>query len=194
MCADDRVRRTDIPDLLAALVDKSLLALDGRRPAVPDARDDPRVRRQTGSPSAVKLDAVRTAHAQYFADLMTDVVPQLRDRRQRAALRVIAAEHDNVLAALRHLVDRGEAGPALTLVVALNQYWALIGRHTEALAWLELALRLPGEGIDPDLWLTAVALRVMNRAITAELAGTDPADGNLGTKFSRSSMTFLPST
>src|SRR6478752_4625541 len=173
VCADDAVRRADIPDLLAALVDKSLLGLED---------DGPRYRmletiREFGIDRLAErgeLDAVRTAHARFFADLTIDLVPQLRDRRQRTALRVIAAEHDNVLAALRHLLDRGEAEPALTLVVALNQYWGLTGRHTEALAWLELALRLPGEGIDPDLWLTAVALRAMNRAITAELAGTDP--------------------
>jgi tetratricopeptide (TPR) repeat protein len=173
VCADDAVRRADIPDLLAALVDKSLLGLED---------DGPRYRmletiREFGIDRLAErgeLDAVRTAHARFFADLTIDLVPQLRDGRQRTALRVIAAEHDNVLAALRHLLDRGEAAPALTLVVALNQYWGLTGRHTEALAWLELALRLPGEGIDPDLWLTAVALRAMNRAITAELAGTDP--------------------
>ncbi len=173
VCADDRVRRADIPDLLAALVDKSLLVLED---------DGPRYRmletiREFGIDRLAErgeVDAVRTAHAQYFADLITDVVPQLRDRRQRAAMRVIAEEHDNVLAALRHLVDRGDAGAALTLVVALNQYWALIGRHTEALTWLELALRLPSEDVDPDLWLTAVALRVMNRAVGAQLAGTDP--------------------
>ena len=166
-------RRADIPDLLAALVDKSLLVLED---------DGPRSRmletiREFGIDRLAErgeVDAVRTAHAQYFADLITDVVPQLRDRRQRAAMRVIAEEHDNVLAALRHLVDRGDAGAALTLVVALNQYWALIGRHTEALTWLELALRLPSEDVDPDLWLTAVALRVMNRAVGAQLAGTDP--------------------
>jgi predicted ATPase/DNA-binding SARP family transcriptional activator len=173
VCADGAVRRADIPDLLAALVDKSLLGLED---------DGPRYRmletiREFGIDRLAErgeLDAVRTAHARFFADLTIDLVPQLRDRRQRTALRVIAAEHDNVLAALRHLLDRGEAAPALTLVVALNQYWGLTGRHTEALAWLELALRLPGDGIDPDLWLTAVALRAMNRAITAELAGTDP--------------------
>jgi predicted ATPase/DNA-binding SARP family transcriptional activator len=173
VCADDAVRRADIPDLLAALVDKSLLGLED---------DGPRYRmletiREFGIDRLAErgeLDAARTAHARFFADLTIDLVPQLRDRRQRTALRVIAAEHDNVLAALRHLLDRGEAAPALTLVVALNQYWGLTGRHTEALAWLELALRLPGEGIDPDLWLTAVVLRAMNRAITAELAGTDP--------------------
>jgi predicted ATPase/DNA-binding SARP family transcriptional activator len=173
VCAGGAVRRADIPDLLAALVDKSLLGLED---------DGPRYRmletiREFGIDRLAErgeLDAVRTAHARFFADLTIDLVPQLRDRRQRTALRVIAAEHDNVLAALRHLLDRGEAEPALTLVVALNQYWGLTGRHTEALAWLELALRLPGEGIDPDLWLTAVALRAMNRAITAELAGTDP--------------------
>ena len=109
VCADDRVRRTDIPDLLAALVDKSLLVLED---------DGPRYRmletiREFGIDRLAErgeVDAVRTAHAQYFADLITDVVPQLRDRRQRAAMRVIAAEHDNVLAALRHLVDRGDAG------------------------------------------------------------------------------------
>jgi predicted ATPase len=142
------VRRADIPDLLAALVDKSLLGLED---------DGPRYRmletiREFGIDRLAErgeLNAVRTAHARFFADLTIDLVPQLRDRRQRTALRVIAAEHDNVLAALRHLLDRGEAEPALTLVVALNQYWGLTGRHTEALAWLELALRLPDEGSRP---------------------------------------------
>ena len=174
VCADDRVRRVDIPDLLAALVDKSLLVLED---------DGPRYRmletiREFGIDRLAErgeVDAVRTEHARYFADLITDLVPQLRDRRQRAAMRVIAEEHDNVLAALRHLVDRGDAGPALRLVVALNQYWGLTGRHTEALTWLELALRLPSEDVDSDLWLTAVALRVMNRAVGAP-GGRQPRD------------------
>ena len=91
-------------------------------------------------------------------------------------MRVLATSMTTFLPRCVTSSTRGMPG-ARRLVVALNwRYWGLTGRHTEALTWLELALRLPSEDVRPRIsGLTAVALRVMNRA-AASAVGRQPRD------------------
>ena len=131
-----------------------------------------------------ETDAVRAAHARYFAAVAAATVVELQDHRQRRALDTLADEHENILAGLRHLCAIGDAPAATQIVVDLNQYWAMTGRHTEAVTWLDLVLALPADNVDPDLRLTAIAMRVVNLVASMQvgppdLEGVDPREAIL---------------
>ncbi|WP_370932261.1 BTAD domain-containing putative transcriptional regulator [Amycolatopsis sp. cg13] len=139
VCAD-AVPPADIPDLLAGLVDRSLLRL------VPDTGRYRMLEtiREYGLESLAVQDNVRDRAAEYFAGLVADCEPLLRGPQQLAALKVFHAEYDNVLAALRHLCDTGDADRAIGLAVNLTWYWQMLGRHADAIYWLSEAVSTPG--------------------------------------------------
>ncbi|MCW2140910.1 AfsR/SARP family transcriptional regulator [Actinoplanes cyaneus] len=143
VCADAGVPAALIPDLLAALVDKSLLqrAPEGRYRMLETLREygiD-----QLASQRA--LTGTRRLAAGYLAALVAEHDPRLRTAEQLDALAVLRAEYDNALAALRHLCDEGDADGATRLALSLVWYWQMFGRHADAAFWLNEALRLPGE-------------------------------------------------
>ena len=129
--------------------------------------------RTTSAPSA---DLRRRAH---FAALMARYDPQLRGPGQLAAMRVISAEYDNALAALRRRCDTGDAPGAVALALDLTWYWQMFGRHPDAAYWLGEALAVPGGEPTPERDC-AHAIYLLNRvdtrpAMTAEEAADDRA-------------------
>ncbi|MFG2226558.1 BTAD domain-containing putative transcriptional regulator [Streptomyces sp. NPDC048644] len=142
VCAGTAVPAAEVPELLAALVDRSLLQL---------APDTGRYRmletiREYGLERLAEqgtLTNVRDLAARYSAELVARHDPLLRGPGQLDALHVLHAEYDNVLAALRHLCDTDDAAGALALAVDLIWYWQMLGRHPEAAYWLGEAVALP---------------------------------------------------
>jgi len=80
----------------------------------------------------------------------------------------LAAERDNLHAALRWASDGGETAPAMRLAAALGWYWFLTSARAEALDWTAKALALPGDAP------AAVRAQVMAfHAMTAISGGID---------------------
>ncbi|MEV6306595.1 BTAD domain-containing putative transcriptional regulator [Actinoplanes sp. NPDC051861] len=160
------VPAAEIPDLLAALVDRSLLQLapDGGRYRMLETLREYGIERL--SEQGV-LDEVRDRAAAFLSALVSEQDAQLRTPAQLAALRVMRGEYDNALAALRHLCDSGDARGALQLAMDLGWYWQMFGRHADAAYWLRAALAVPGEG-DALIATCAEAVLVLNRT------GTEP--------------------
>ncbi len=133
-----------MPDGLAALVDRSLLHV------VP-ATEPPRYRmletiREYGLEqlaAAGEVEAVRAAHAHWFADLAVIADPHLRGPEQLRWYRRLDADRDNVLAGLRWLGDTSDAAGALRCAVALLWFWLLSGSREEARSWLTSRCRCP---------------------------------------------------
>lgn len=127
-------------DLLAALVDKSLLQL------APEAGRYRMLEtiREYGISRLENPAEVRDLAADYFAGLVDRYDPQLRGAGQLEALRVLRAEYDNILAALRHLCDRPDPDRAVALALALAWFWQMFGRHADAAYWTREALAVPG--------------------------------------------------
>ncbi len=164
VCAGTAVPADGIPELLADLVDRSLLRLapeTGRYRMLETIREYGRERLTEQD----ALTTVRDLAAGYFAELVAQHDPLLRGPRQLTALRVLRAEDDNVLAALRHLLDTGDADGAIGLAVNLTWYWQLLGRHTDAASWLGEAVSVPGgrPGVARD---TAEQVLLLNRFAT----------------------------
>jgi hypothetical protein len=106
------------------------------------------------------MEAVRGAHARWFADLAVTAEPQLRTPDQLRWYRRLDAERDNVLAALRWLGDTGDAAGAVRLVVALLWFWMLSGSRDESQGWLAFALAVPGESDPVDRLIAEAVMRL----------------------------------
>ena len=103
-------RPTDVPGLLGSLVDKSLLTVDeshGLRYRMLETIREYGIDRLA---ERGEVDEARPRHATFFADLVVGpATTPLRTPEQLDAARVLDAEHDNMLAALRFLGDSGDA-------------------------------------------------------------------------------------
>ncbi|MFG3050688.1 BTAD domain-containing putative transcriptional regulator [Kitasatospora sp. NPDC048239] len=178
VCAGTAVPAAGIPELLAALVDRSLLRLapdPGRYRMLETLREYGTDRlADTGG-----LGTVRDLAAGHFAELMARYDPQLRGPGQLAAIRVVSAEYDNTLAALRRRCDSGDAPGAVALALNLTWYWQMFGRPADAAYWLGEALAVPGGEPTPDRDC-AHAIHLLNRidtrsGATAEETAADHA-------------------
>ncbi|MFE9577292.1 BTAD domain-containing putative transcriptional regulator [Nocardia sp. NPDC006044] len=151
----------DVPELLAGLVDRSLLQL------VPDTGRYRMLEtiREYGLERLAEqgiLPEVRDLAARHFGELVARCDPLLRGPEQLDALHVLRAEYDNVLAALRHLCDTGEADDAIELAVNLTWYWQMLGQRNDAAYWLGEAVAVTTEpsvrrDIAEGLLLTTIA-------------------------------------
>ncbi|MGP3965185.1 AfsR/SARP family transcriptional regulator [Nonomuraea sp. 3N208] len=177
--AGTTVPTAEIPELLATLVDRSLLQLapgTGRYRMLETIREYGTARlTDTGD-----LRTARDLAAAHFTELMARHDPQLRGPGQLTAMKVISAEYDNTLAALRHLCATHDSPGATTLALTLTWYWQMSGRHSDAAYWLGEALALPGGGPTPERDCARAAY-LLNRAdilsgITAGEAADDRAE------------------
>ncbi|WP_203924039.1 AfsR/SARP family transcriptional regulator [Rugosimonospora africana] len=145
VCADDLVATDRVLDLLAALVDKSLLEM----------------REDTGTPryqmleiikayghdrlvEAGELDAAQRAHAGYFLELAENAEHHLLTAEQLAWLARLSADHDNLQAAVRGTVAAGDTRSAYRFVASLGLYWWLRGHKIEGAELSSAVLSLPG--------------------------------------------------
>jgi predicted ATPase/Tfp pilus assembly protein PilF len=141
----------EILDLLTQLVNKSLVLVEGdqasaTRPETPDPGVAPRYRlletiREYGAEKvAASGEGLPLAHRHrdWFCRLGEQAEPQLRGPAQREWLRRLDAEHDNLRAALRWCVTRGNTDappeewlPGLRLGAALVRFWEVRGYWSE---------------------------------------------------------------
>jgi predicted ATPase/DNA-binding SARP family transcriptional activator len=141
----DAMSAGDTADVLAALVEKSLVVIGEAGPA-------PRYRmletiREYGLrqlDAAGEREPLRAAHARYFLELAETAEPLLRGRDQLTWLTRLADEQDNLTAAVRGAAAAGDAASAVRLAAALGWYWWLSGRRGEGADLAVAALALPG--------------------------------------------------
>jgi predicted ATPase len=160
VCAGDGVPAGEVLDLLAELVDRSLVVSGGSR------------FRLLESVSAYCLDrlreageeaAVRRRHAEHYLALAERAEPLLRGPDQREWLQRLDAEVANMRAALDTFRREGAAGPALRLACALGWYRYLRGRLTEARRALAEALAEAGPApaalrVRAEVWYAGLSI------------------------------------
>lgn len=152
VCADDRISADRILGLLAALIDKSLVAVDDELAG--DARyrllDTIRKYASAQLASAGEQDVFRRRHRDYLLRLVEDVVGRAFVRNtlpwaeQVKLYHQLAAEQANLRAALACCVDNADAENGLRLCSALRSSWVVQGDVTEGLRWFGTFLALPG--------------------------------------------------
>jgi predicted ATPase/DNA-binding SARP family transcriptional activator len=155
VCADELLPPAQVLPALSGLVDKSIIAVaegPGKSSTASQSADLSLRYRMLETVRAYGLerlaeagehDRVRDAFAAHYLNLAETTDPLLRGRGQGRWLRELAAEQDNLHAALRWAIARQDAEVALRFVRALGYYWTLRGQpgEQESLARDVLELR-----------------------------------------------------
>ena len=84
------------------------------------------------------------AHAVFFLALLRNARNRFETTDRRAARQLVERERDNVRAALKWAMDRGDAKTAQGIASSQVRFWVVMGLMTEARGWLAQASALPG--------------------------------------------------
>jgi predicted ATPase len=174
VCGDARLPADAVPDVLASLLDKSLLQLvaDGDRYRMLETIREYGVERLA---EHGELETVRYRHADYFAGLVAEAQIHLLSANQLPWFERLNVERENILAALRFRCDAQDAAGALQIAVDLGGYAMMTGSHDLG-PWLTDALAVPGAE-DSALRWTAAGLAAMSAASSG---GADPHEIDVG--------------
>ncbi|MDX2703095.1 BTAD domain-containing putative transcriptional regulator [Streptomyces sp. PA03-6a] len=170
----DAIDAEDVLDLLASLADKSLVVVD--RPEGDGGGVRYRLLQTIRAYAAERLaeagesEALRGAHAAYFLDLALTADPRLRRAEQLEWLRRLAADHDNLHAALGGSVAAGDTAVALRLLAALCTYWMLRGMRYEGARPASELLAVTGPCAPPGLAEEYALCVITAASVTADQA------------------------
>ncbi len=170
VCSDDRIPEQRVLDVLAALIDKSLVTLEDELAG--DARyrllDTIREYASARLDASGEQDVFRQRHVRYMLGLAEDAVGQafLRNAppwaEQIETYNRIAAEQANYRAALAYCLGVRDAEKGLRLCSALRSPWVVHGDVAEGVRWFARFLAL-------DEWVPA-GVRARALMLGAELA------------------------
>ncbi|MGW4473609.1 BTAD domain-containing putative transcriptional regulator [Nonomuraea sp. NPDC004354] len=148
VCGDEAFAGEQVFDVLAALIEKSLVLADGE--GTPRYRMLNTIREYAAHrlAEAGETEPARRAHLAYVTELAETAEPHLRQAEQLEWLSTLKAEHDNINAALRGAIAEGWAQEAMRLVAAVGWYWFLSGHRAEGTALSIAAASLHGEVSD----------------------------------------------
>ena len=139
VCAGDGVHADGVLDLLANLVDKSLVTAEGL-----DGEIRYRLLETIRQYSLEKLEesgevaGMRGRHLDWYLGLAERAEPQLQGLDQVGWLERLEMEHDNLRAALEWTkVEASGTEVGLRLTGALHRFWAMRGYLSEGREWLE---------------------------------------------------------
>jgi predicted ATPase/DNA-binding NarL/FixJ family response regulator len=141
VCAGEGVEQSEVLDLLASLVDKSLVLVSEQ-----DGEARYRLLETVRQYASEKLEEsgeaeeVRSRHAAWFVALAEEAGSHLKGHRQEAWLGRLDTEHDNLRVTLSWVLERGNAELGLGLAGSLGEFWFLRGYLEEGRRWLEAAL------------------------------------------------------
>ncbi|SDM06507.1 BTAD domain-containing putative transcriptional regulator [Nonomuraea jiangxiensis] len=178
VCSGDGVSREEVLDLVARLVDRSMVV-------VVDGSEGPRYR-LLESVAAYALErlaemadltATRDRHMRYYLDLAEQAEPHLRDGEQQAWLARLDAEAANLRSALEAALRRAREGAggreAVRLATALSWWWLLRGRLNEGCRTMSAVLTVTGESA--ELHLLRDAFILLNGTQPGTPPPADPA-------------------
>jgi tetratricopeptide (TPR) repeat protein len=148
VCADDgsfssEVAVTDVLEVMARLVDKSLVGVDeqgqvARYRFLETIRQYAHARLQESGEES----AMRQRHAMVFLEMAEAAEPHLTDAQQTRLLEQLELDLDNVRAALGLMIEQSAGDLAARLSGALYRFWYRRGHLSEGRRWLEAALSL----------------------------------------------------
>jgi len=126
------IEEGEVLDLLASLVDKSLVPVDDRGGGTRYALLET-VRQYASEKlrAAAEEKEAGGHHARYYLALAEEAEPELKGERQEEWLERLETENDNLRAAMRFLLDAEEVDTSLRLAWALWLFWWYRGHHEE---------------------------------------------------------------
>lgn len=177
VCAGDGagdVGRDDVLDLLTALAEKSLVVADGA--GAPRYRLLGTIKEYAAQrlAEAGETNLARRAHLAHFTGLAERAEPHLRRAEQLTWLALLAAEHDNIGAAMRGALAAGDAPAAMRLAAGAGWYWWLSGHKLEGMDLIVAATELPGDVPDEvQAWVYALLSTFMSSGLGDEHTAAD---------------------
>jgi predicted ATPase/class 3 adenylate cyclase len=152
VCGEVADPGADAVESLASLVEQSLVGANqqpsGMRYEMLGTIRDFAVQRFADDPDR---DAVERRHAYSYMALAEANQPRLERREQGPAIAELAADRDNLRAAVRWSVDRAIPEVGLRLAAALARFWWLVGAMDEGRTAVEAVLEIPGADA-PTTW------------------------------------------
>jgi len=167
VCAGGALARGAILDLLAGLVDKSLVQAEAdRTPARYRLLETIRVYALAKLADRDDAAAVRTRHLDHFVALAEHAQPELRGAGLDDAVRRLETDLDNLRAALIWALSSRQVDKHLRAMTSLSVFWTARNMFAEARGHLEAALEAPDT--DPGLRARASGLA----AVVTIMAGS----------------------
>ncbi|MEV5574164.1 BTAD domain-containing putative transcriptional regulator [Spirillospora sp. NPDC052269] len=158
----------DVIDVVASLVDKSLVMADGDAEPRYRLLETVRVYARERLDETGETTAVRAAHAAHFLELAETAEPELRRGDQLAWVERLTAERDNHNAAFQTVLDARDVPTGVRLVTALVWYWLMRDLEREACWWaaaiIEIAGDEPPDGLSEEYAICAFTGRVIARS------------------------------
>jgi len=164
VCADDRLPADTILDLIASLVDKSVLTRAGDGNVRYKMLE---VTREWGAAelaAAGEHNAVARRHCDWYAGLATRSDRDWVGPEQLALTLRLRQEQANLRVALEYAVTAGPPETALRFAADLQNLWFVRGFLSEGRHWLDRALAMPA----PRHWTRVKALRVASWIATVQ--------------------------
>jgi predicted ATPase/class 3 adenylate cyclase len=147
ICNANRDLEEDVLDAVARLVDKSLLR------QVAEIDSEPRLLmletiREYGLErleASGEAEAMRRQHATFFLQQALESFPKMHSAEQSTWFKRLEADHDNLRAALRWMLERREVQMGLLLAGVLStNFWLGCNHEREGRSWCERVLAQPG--------------------------------------------------
>jgi non-specific serine/threonine protein kinase len=142
VCSGGGVGQEDVLDLLAGLVDKSLVVIGANMGGVVRYRMLEPIRQYAREKldESGEAEQVQSRHADFFLTLAEGAEPQLAKSQQAEWLDRLETEHDNLRASLSWALGREiDHGPRMAS--ALGRFWHTRGYLSEGRRYLEAAAR-----------------------------------------------------
>ncbi|MBO2462194.1 BTAD domain-containing putative transcriptional regulator [Actinomadura violacea] len=170
--APDAPAPDDVIDVIAALIDKSLVMADGDADVRYRLLETVRVYAAEKLDEAGETGRVRAEHAAYCVDLAERAEPELRRADQLRWAARLTAERDNCSAAFRHLTAVRDVPMGLRLVASLVWFWLMRDMELEAGGWARAVRDIAGGTAPPGLE-EEYAICVIAADLVTELASGD---------------------
>lgn len=120
--------------------------------------------------------ALADRHLAYYTMLVGDTEPQLTGAAQPLALQRLAAEENNIRAALQWALSSGRVEPALRLAAGMWRFWDVRGLWREGRETLDRVLAISGAGdlrLRAQAWYAAGVLADAQGEFEASRAGLE---------------------
>ncbi len=150
ICAGEIIGQENLLDLLAHLVNKSLLVVEQRENRawyrlLETMRQDAQEKLQQSG----ETETIRERHRDWYLELAKGTLPELAGLDQQHWLDRLEIEHDNLRAALEWTWQRGEAEIVVLFSIFLNNFWRLHNHIREGCRWMEMGLMASKDLPDP---------------------------------------------
>jgi predicted ATPase/DNA-binding CsgD family transcriptional regulator len=156
VCADDRLPVETILDLIASLVNQSVLIRAGNGTARYQTLEVIREYGAAKLSAAGEYESTARRHCQWFADVAAHADRTWVGPQQTAVMQRLRHERANLRVALEYATTSGPPETALRLAADLQNHWFVRGYFSEGRHWLDRALAMPA----PQHWSRVKALRV----------------------------------